>query len=831
MTQAYEFVGPFESPQRALEREISREGRERALRRMEENEQHGRAEMNPYARPIYRRYLLPLIDAIRESVAGTGKAGRRKAHVALLKPLDPAAVAFIAVRTALVSLLNKSDSDDARVIGRFIGVAVYNELVFSLFENANPELYWEIVKDIERRNSTDARYKYRIIRDSANKRDMELPDWSPADREQVGLFLIEQLRLLGMVEVEREHINLSGGRIREKFTIDFTDDALGIIGNVKNMVELTTPLHLPFIEPPKPWTAFNRGGYHTDAMRRLSPYCISAPRVKKREVLDIYRNADLTKVRAAINKLQSVRWQINSDMLDTVREIARYTETEEVLKQADIDPPARPEWLPLDKDALKFEDMTEQQQEAFKAWKRRMRDWHNAKRSRGTKFKRFYSATSVADRFKGYDAIYFMYQADFRGRLYAVTTGVSPQGSDLQKCLLRFADGKPLADADAVRWFKVNGANRFGVDKVPFDDRVRWVDDNDEGIVACADDPVSHDWWRDADSPLQFLAWAKEYAAWRRDPANFVSRIPVGMDGSCNGLQHFSAMLRDEVGGRATNLLPGAKPNDIYQQVADVVTRKLAGLKLDQLPERDQGYAAKWISHGMNRKLVKRSVMTLPYGSTRFSCAQFIVDDYLKAGVAPQFEQSEYRHAANFLSHLVWDSIGQVVVAASAAMSWLQKCASTLIRRGASQIRWSAPSGFPVVQVYNKSDVIAVNSLLLGGVRIKVGSMTEDPDVNHHKNGMAPNFVHSMDAAHLTLTVNECDRVGIDSLAMIHDDYGTHAADAQRLFEVIRDTFVRMYEQNNPLAWFRDHYDGLPEIPKAGSLDIEQVRHSPYFFA
>lgn len=799
---------------------------------MEKNERDGHAENNPYARPIYRRYLFPLIDLIKETVAGTGKAGRRKAHVALLKPLDPASVAFVALRTTLCAVLGASTSDDARIVGRHIGIAIYQELVFSVFEDANPELYWEIIHDIERRNSKDARYKYRVIRDSANKRDIELPDWTPSEREQVGLWLVEALRTVGLVEVHRFHEN-KPGRIKEYFDISLTDEAMKVIGDIKELVELTMPIHMPFIEPPKPWTAFNRGGYHTQQMRTFAPYCIAQPRARKRETLDIYRNADLSKVRGAINRLQNVRWQINGDMLDTIRDLARYrkTEMEEVLQQAEEPAPARPEWLPRDKEELKQADMTEAQLGEFKDWKRRMRDWHNRRKVRGTKWNRFYTATRVAERFKDYDAIYFLYQADFRGRLYAITTGVSPQGSDMQKALLRFADGKPLADDDAVRWFKINGANRFGVDKVPFADRVRWVDDNAEGIIAAADDPLSHDWWSEADSPLQFLAWCKEYAAWRRDPSGFVSRIPVGLDGSCNGLQHFSAMLRDEVGGRATNLLPAAKPNDIYQQVADVVTRKLADLKMDQLSERDQGLAKKWLAHGINRKLVKRSVMTLPYGSTRFSCAQFITDDYLRRGEAEEFEKNEYIVASNFLSHIVWDAIGEVVIAASEAMAWLQKCASALMRAGEPQIRWTSPSGFPVVQVYYEADFVHVNSLLLGGVRIKVASSADTPHKNKHKNGLSPNFVHSMDAAHLTLTVLECEKQGIESLAMIHDDYGTHAADAQKLYVAIRETFVRMYEENDPLNWFRDHYDRLPAVPKTGSLDIRQVRESGYFFA
>src|SRR3546814_14260161 len=50
--------------------------------------------------------------------------------------------------------------------------------------------------------------------------------------------------------------------------------------------------------------------------------------------------------------------------------------------------------------------------------------------------------------------------------------------------------------------------------------------------------------------------------------SDLVSRIPVALDGSCSGLQHFSAMLRDEEGGAAVNLLPAERPQDVYKRVA-----------------------------------------------------------------------------------------------------------------------------------------------------------------------------------------------------------------------------------------------------------------------
>src|SRR5204863_4625565 len=64
----------------------------------------------------------------------------------------------------------------------------------------------------------------------------------------------------------------------------------------------------------------------------------------------------------------------------------------------------------------------------------------------------------------------------------------------------------------------------------------------------------------------------KRYRAQGRD---FRSHLPVSMDGTCNGYQHLSALGRDPIGGRATNLVPANEPQDIYQEVADHVSRRI----------------------------------------------------------------------------------------------------------------------------------------------------------------------------------------------------------------------------------------------------------------
>jgi hypothetical protein len=92
-------------------------------------------------------------------------------------------------------------------------------------------------------------------------------------------------------------------------------------------------------------------------------------------------------------------------------------------------------------------------------------------------------------------------------------------------------------------------------------------------------------------------------------------------------------MLRDPVGGAATNLVPAERPQDIYGKVAEQVTKRLqetvyvdhTGDYTAMGPERDMiPYAHKWLDFGIDRKITKRPVMVLPYGGTFTSCRGYV---------------------------------------------------------------------------------------------------------------------------------------------------------------------------------------------------------------
>jgi DNA-directed RNA polymerase len=188
-------------------------------------------------------------------------------------------------------------------------------------------------------------------------------------------------------------------------------------------------------------------------------------------------------------------------------------------------------------------------------------------------------------------------------------------------------------------------------------------------------------------------------------------------------------------------------------------------------------------------------------------------------------------------------AISQVVVAAEAAMKWLQDVAKVVSSNGLPVV-WHTPTGLPVRQFYTTQLAEEVN-IFSGGRKVRIQFNRQGTDINPRKQsaGISPNFVHSCDAAHMMRTISMCKSAGINSYSMIHDSYGVHACDTGVLAQTLREAFVIQYSED-VLAKFRDEIISqlvdsgagelvkeLPELPPYGDLDINVVLDSEYFFA
>lgn len=143
-------------------------------------------------------------------------------------------------------------------------------------------------------------------------------------------------------------------------------------------------------------------------------------------------------------------------------------------------------------------------------------------------------------------------------------------------------------------------------------------------------------------------------------------------------------------------------------------------------------------------------------------------------------------------------------------MDWLGQCTDQFKPLPSC---WLSPAGFPVLQPKFDKDksAKAIESELFGVIyralppetapktastsvtRIRSNALLETVNSRGQKTAIPPNFIHSLDASHLMMTVNAALDEGIDQFAMVHDSFGTHAEDAPKLARILREAFIELH--------------------------------------
>jgi DNA-directed RNA polymerase len=334
------------------------------------------------------------------------------------------------------------------------------------------------------------------------------------------------------------------------------------------------------------------------------------------------------------------------------------------------------------------------------------------------------------------------------------------------------------------------------------------------------------------------------------------------MDGTCNGYQHLSAMGRDAIGGSATNLIPGDQPEDMYQEVAYHVSirimfdaeygsgREARGRREAQARQRaasrnaeassreargrqaeasgDDRDAARELLGKIDRSSVKHATMTTPYGVTRGTIYKQLLEQ------EPVKSSKDPKKCARYLAKVLEECIPEVAVEAGNIMKWLRQVAGVLAKANRG-MTWTTPSGFRVVHEIREPKVTRVATSDRTFVLYEQDE-TRKIDVRKQADGIVAHLVHSLDAAHMMLTIIRLHAEGIRHFAMVHDSFGVHACDIDLLNRVLREEFVRIYSEPVLMNFFKQQWQahrdvGLPAMPPPGNLDIRQVISSPYFFA
>jgi DNA-directed RNA polymerase len=829
------------SIQLRLEEEMTQRGQERYLRDVSKAKQSQREEGTAYGQTILAHRIQALANGIQEWITETSKgvAGNRNLAFKKVKDMDPSTLAFLTLKNVLAGV---SSIRTVQFVGVSIGTAVEDELRFAAIRATERKKFDKLVEGAKKRSSYHYKHIYAVRQ--AQKVD-SWEKWTRTDRLHVGVKLMDIcMATVGIIEITHQKVDkdqaLKYVRPRPE-TLEWIERKNGV-------TQFLRPVYEPMVVQPKDWEDPYTGGYISSNVKPLK-----LVKTKNRAYMDELRNVDMPIVYEAVNTLQRTPWQINSPVL------AVMTALWESGSEMGGLPPREGLPMPPVPHDIETNELAKKEFRIASA-KIHMRNLSILGQRIG-----FNIALGIAGRFEKYRKIYFPYQLDFRGRIYAVPH-LNPQGSDFQKALLRFSNGKPLG-SEGWKWLAIHGANVAGYDKASLEDRVNWVEDNEDEIIRCAEDPYNNRGWATEiggvaiDKPWQFLAFCYEWKGYTEHGDTFVSKLPVAMDGSCSGIQHFSAMLRDKVGGAAVNLVPQDLPADVYQLVANKVIEQVKhdiehGTE-DGLGHTDEGLAyviegtkslaAQWMQFGITRKVTKRSVMTLAYGSKEYGFKEQLMEDIIRpARQAAQMDPSKFPfthdgyRAAAYMAKAIWVAVNKTLVKASEAMNWLKHAAS-LAASEQLPVRWITPVGFPVMQAYPDLAARTVKTAINGKtVKLTMYAEMEKLDRRKQSQGIAPNYVHSCDAAHMMLTVVRAKQVGITNFAMIHDSFGTTAGDVEDLYHVVRESFVEMYGEIAVLEDFRDEIltqlsDNkkleLEPLPERGDLDLSKVCESRYCFA
>jgi len=614
-----------------------------------------------------------------------------------------------------------------------------------------------------------------------------------------------------------------------------------------------TTRYKPMVVPPKKWMGPESGGYlwlKTNLMRTHN----------SREQGEALHRTDLSMVYHGLNILGQVPWKINETVFNAAERCWNDNiALGDIPSQTDVPvprEPSPPEPLPKElREDQESEIFKNQRQEYFEY--RVLLEKHMRAKQRNMDLNSLRCSAMLkldqAEQFRKFDEIFFPYNLDFRGRAYPVPPHLSTVGSDLCRGLLIFAKKKPLGER-GFYWLKVHLANLGGNDKVSFDDRAKFTEGKMDSIRAAVEDPFGEDrWWMELDDPFQGLATCHEIinAIDSGDPATYLSSLPVHMDGSCNGLQHYAALGRDTIGGSAVNLVAAEKPQDVYSGVMHEVIRRVAEeaereLNFGDKPEKDlsavekkalrNNRAAKLVNGLVDRGVVKRTVMTSVYGVTfvgaRAQIKEKIEEKLLARGDSVDDMRLEIREACSYLATMTMDVMDGLFVGARDTMNWLKACARLISKQG-NPVAWISPIGVPVVQPYRQNTKHALVTLLQ-----TITIINDADDLPLHRlrqtSAFPPNYIHSLDSSHMLLTALAMERRGL-TFSAVHDSFWTHACDVDEMNEALRDCFIELYEQ--PLletlkkTWeMRYPSIQFPDLPPRGELDLRAVKDSPYFF-
>ena len=243
--------------------------------------------------------------------------------------------------------------------------------------------------------------------------------------------------------------------------------------------------------------------------------------------------------------------------------------------------------------------------------------------SHNSKFHLYSNIINIACLYKDHN-FYFPVFADFRGRIYPLSNYLNYQGGDLAKSLLLFGIGDELNDS-GIECLNIYLANLAGYDKLSWNDRLTKVDSIiAEYLDSVKTSPVNYiEKNKDRISdPFQFMSIMFAKLLHLKNPSDKVSN-PILFDASCSGIQHIASLTLEKELASNVNVISESLqpkddlPEDFYTYALSKITETLKNCDVPELREIK-----------LTRKMIKRSVMTIPYNISMVGISEQLMEHF-----------------------------------------------------------------------------------------------------------------------------------------------------------------------------------------------------------
>ena len=735
----------------------------------------------------------------------------------------------------------------------------------SIYENIGKEIVKYHLKDyaqsLYEKNSNSSNKK-ELVHDMLNKYDIKIENLNTDEYYKIGSFLVE------FVGLKMNWIILKNQKIAENKTVRYMIPG-GILNNnllmnLRLMIE-----KFPMVCPPNDWEIeilkdsfdshlkYNTknyfiksyGGYLTNIENKNNFINKNNKNVGNNNFI----NNDIIK---AINTLSKMELSINIPVLKTIFKLLDAAHTENNLKNSKVD-----NILVIEnEESINF--ISENYKNLIKSLiytslhpdtKDILSISLSKNKNKNIKSiyqynSKYYIDSTILQLALAYTdlgnrdlSIYIPYFIDFRSRFYTDTGLFSYQASELAKSLLNFKNGEILTE-NGLKSLKIYTANCYGLDKKSIIDRLDWIDNNLQSILNCkfeSDDDLKFIF--SADEPLLFISCILELQAYNSDPENFKSRLICYVDATCNGLQHLANMIKDINLAKLVNINKSSDketPNDVYAVMANKVNDEIKNLSIQE----QEVYSGL----NINRKFVKKGIMTIPYGATVRGICDHLKNEIFQKNWDNQLENIEQDENLNkygkdtedqedvyyseekkinkfklIKNYTVIDEkflakgyninfsivdinkLGKIIHSVLyksfprlEELGKYLKAMNNLLKKINVNTIWLSPTGIIVVQRYVKMKKNVLKTSVLG-LRKSISIQTPMYDsLNISKQNLAivPNIIHTIDASNVALVILDSMQLKKNfEMVTIHDCFGGNANNINFLTEQVKAAFIKLY--------------------------------------